>query len=173
MKIVVNDQIHLSEIRASDKAACVEHLQEKEIYDRTLRIPYPYTDKNFDDFMALVEKRTQEEGEAFGWAIRNSEDYFIGGLGFADLIVGHRAEIGYWLAKPYWGRGIMTAVVGSACQFAFERWRLVKITAYIFAGNTRSARVLEKCGFELEGCLRKHHQKDGRYVDAMVYARLK
>ena len=72
MKIVVNDQIHLSEIRASDKAACVEHLQEKEIYDRTLRIPYPYTDKNFDDFMALVEKRTQEEGEAFGWAIRRS-----------------------------------------------------------------------------------------------------
>jgi RimJ/RimL family protein N-acetyltransferase len=35
----------------------------------------------------------------------------ISGLGFDALTIGksHRAEIGYWLAKPYWGRGIMTA----------------------------------------------------------------
>ena len=52
MRIVVNDQIHLSEIQPSDKAACVEHFREKEIYDRTLRIPYPYTEKDFDEFMA-------------------------------------------------------------------------------------------------------------------------
>jgi [ribosomal protein S5]-alanine N-acetyltransferase len=67
----------------------------------------------------------------------------------------------------------MTAVVGAACRFAFEQYGLIKITAYIFAGNTGSARVLEKCGFQLEGYLRKHHFKDGRYVDSQLYALLK
>ena len=175
MRIVVNDQIHLSEIQPSDKWACVEHFREKEIYDRTLRIPYPYTEKDFDDFMAIVEKKRQEEGNTFGWAIRNREDYLIGGLGFDGLVPGksHRAEIGYWLAKPYWGKGIMTAVVAAACRFAFEQYGLIKISAHVFAGNTRSTRVLEKCGFQLEGYLRKHHFKEGRYVDAQLYALLK
>lgn len=49
MKIIVNQQIHLSEILASDEAACVEHLQEEEIYDRTLRIPYSYTAADFQE----------------------------------------------------------------------------------------------------------------------------
>src|SRR3984893_17872998 len=152
MRIVVNDQIHLSEIRASDRAACVEHFREKEIYDRTLRIPYPYTEKDFDDFMAMVEKRRQEQGDSFGWAIRNADEGLIGGLGFDGFLVGksHRAEIGYWLPKPYWGKGIMTAVVRAACRFAFDQYGLIKISACVFAGNRASARVLEKCGFEQE-----------------------
>src|SRR5262249_12487572 len=148
--IVVDDQIHLSQIQPLDKAACVEHFREKEIYDRTLRIPYPYTEKDFDEFMALIEKMRQEQGNTFGWAIRNGEDYLMGGLGFDRLVPGksHRAEIGYWLAKPYWGKGIMTAVVGAACRFAFEEYRVIKISAHVFAGSTRSARVLEKSGFQ-------------------------
>ena len=173
MKLVVNDQIHLSEIRASDKAACVEHFREKEIYDRTLRIPYPYTEKDFDDFMAMVEKRRQEQGDSFGWAVRDAGEHLIGGLGFDGLVKSHRAEIGYWLAKPYWGKGIMTAVVRAACRFAFDQYGLIKISACVFAGNTASARVLEKCGFEQEGYLRKHYLKDGRYLDGWLYALLK
>jgi RimJ/RimL family protein N-acetyltransferase len=175
MKLVVNNEIHLSEIQPSDKKACVEHLQEKEIYDRTLRIPHPYTEQDFDQFMELVKKKAAEQGEAFAWAIRKDDGHMIGGLGFDNLIPGksHRAEIGYWLAKPYWGRGITTAVVGAACAHVFSQYGLVKISAHVFAGNTRSARVLEKCGFELEGYLRKHHLKDGRYLDAQLYALLK
>lgn len=172
MNIVVNDQICLSEILASDKAAWVEHMQEKEIHDHTF-IPYPYTDKDFDDFLALVERRTQEQGEGHISAIRTHKGYLIGGLGFDGLILGHRADIAYWLAKPYWNQGIMTVAVQAACMFAFDRWSLVRITAAIFTGNTASARVLEKCGFQLEGLLRKHHLKEGRYIDANLYALLR
>jgi len=85
----------------------------------------------------------------------------------------HRAEIGYWLAKPYWGQGIMTAVVRTACAFAFAEFGLVKIMAQVFAGNGASAKVLEKCGFQQEGYLRKHYLKDGNYVDAKLFALLK
>jgi RimJ/RimL family protein N-acetyltransferase len=63
----------------------------------------------------------------------------------------------------------MTVAVGKACQFAFSEWGLAKITAHVFARNAASARVLEKCGFELEGYLKKHYLKDGEFLDAKPY----
>jgi RimJ/RimL family protein N-acetyltransferase len=64
----------------------------------------------------------------------------------------------------------MTAVVKKACAFAFSEWHVVKISAEVFAFNPASARVLEKCGFEQEGYLKKQHLKDGRWIDARLYA---
>jgi RimJ/RimL family protein N-acetyltransferase len=175
MDITVDERIHLSEFKSSDKAACVEHLKEKEIYDRTLRIPYPYSEADFETWLAIVEKTTQQQGRPVSWAIRDEDGLLIGGSGFDGFQVGksHRAEIGYWLAKPYWGRGIMTAVVRRLCEFGFSEFGLVKITANVFATNAASARVLEKCGFVQEGYLRKHYLKDGRCLDSRLFALLK
>jgi [ribosomal protein S5]-alanine N-acetyltransferase len=99
----------------------------------------------------------------------------IGVCGFSDCQLGksHRAEIGYWLAKPLWGQGIMTTVVQKACQLAFAEFGLVKITAQVSAMNPASARVLEKCGFAQEGYLKKQYLKDGQYLDARLFALLK
>jgi ribosomal-protein-alanine N-acetyltransferase len=85
----------------------------------------------------------------------------------------HRAEIGYWLAKPFWGRGIMTDVVQRLCQVGFEEFGLVKIIAYVNATNPASARVLEKCGFVQEGYLKKHFLKDGQLLDVRLFARFR
>jgi RimJ/RimL family protein N-acetyltransferase len=172
VRLIVNDCVHLSEFLHSDKAALVEHLKEKEIYDRTLRIPYPYTEADADKWFDLSSKTTQKQGQPVHWAIRNEEGLLIGGCGFDGFQIGesHRAEVGYWLAKPYWGQGIVTAVVNKVCDFAFAEWRLSKITAHVFAFNSASARVLEKCGFEQEGYLKKHYVKDGKLIDARLYA---
>ena len=175
MKISVNEHIQLSEFQPSDQVACVEHLREKEIYDRTLRIPYPYTEDDFQEWLKIVEKTTQEQGRSVLWAIRKEDGLLIGGCGFDGFQLGksHRAEIGYWLAKPFWCRGIMTAVVRRVSEFAFAEFGLVKITAHVFANNPASARVLEKCGFVQEGYLGKHYLKDGRYLDARLFALVK
>jgi ribosomal-protein-alanine N-acetyltransferase len=175
VKLTVNDHIHLSEIRSSDKAAYLEYLNEKEIYDRTLRIPYPYTEAEADEWLALVVKSTQQHGQAVNWAIRNEGDYLIGGIGFDGVAIGksHLAEIGYWLAKPYWGQGIMTAVVRKLCEFAFAEFVLLKIVAHVFADNASSAKVLKKCGFQQEGYLRKHYFKDGKWLDARLFSLVK
>src|SRR5688572_12798346 len=134
MEIRVNEHIHLSELRPSDQAACVEHFKEKEIYDRTLRIPYPYSEAEFQEWLKIVERATQQQGRPVHWAIRNDAGFLIGGIGLDGFQLGksYRAEVGYWLAKPCWGRGIMTAVVGKVCEFAFSEFALVKITAHVF-----------------------------------------
>jgi RimJ/RimL family protein N-acetyltransferase len=175
MNVVVSDQVHLSEFRASDKDALIAHLNDRDIYDRTLRIPFPYTDAAADEWLALVARITKQQRRPVHWAVRNADDALIGGCGFDGFQVGksHRAEVGYWLARPLWGRGVMTAVVRRVCRHAFEEFGLAKITAHVFSHNPASARVLEKCGFHEEGFLRKHFLKDGQYIDTRLFALLR
>src|SRR5207302_256494 len=126
MKFVVTDQVHLSEFRSTDKDALIAHLNDRDIYERTLRIPFPYTDASADEWLAQVAKSTRQQGRPVHWAIRTTDDALIGGCGFDGFQVGksHRAEVGYWLARPHWGRGIMTAVVQQVCRHAFEAFGL-------------------------------------------------
>jgi RimJ/RimL family protein N-acetyltransferase len=173
IRIQVNDRIHLSEIRPTDKADFVAYLDDKDIYNFTLRLPHPYTEADAEKFIEITAEATAKHGHPVRFAIRDESQNLIGGIGFDGLSSGHRAKIGYWLAKPLWGQGIMTDVVRSACAFAVGEWKLVRITAHVFAHNKASARVLEKNGFEFEGLLRKHHKKDGTFIDARLYALVK
>jgi RimJ/RimL family protein N-acetyltransferase len=169
-RIAVNERIHLSVIRPSDKGAFVEWLNEKEIFECTLRIPFPYTEDDAERFVGVVAEATARYGHPVQFAIREANEALIGACGFEGLVYGHRAEIGYWLAKPYWGRGIMTDVVHAMCDFGFAEWNLVRITAHVFDFNVASARVLEKNGFQFEGVLHKQHCKAGRFLDSRLYA---
>ena len=83
------------------------------------------------------------------------------------------AELGYWLAEDYWGRGIMTQAVRQICEEGFELWDdLVRVYAEPFAHNTASRRVLEKAGFTLEGVLRRSVFKRNEVHDSCMYALL-
>lgn len=83
------------------------------------------------------------------------------------------AELGYWLAEDFWGKGIMTEAVQRICEEGAGRWEdLLRIYAEPFAHNTASHRVLEKAGFQLEGILRHGVCKRGRVYDACMYALL-
>lgn len=82
-------------------------------------------------------------------------------------------ELGYWLAEPYWGQGIMTQVIRRTCADVFNRYDVVRIYAEPFAHNAASRRVLEKAGFHLEGVLERSVFKNGAFGDTCVYALLR
>jgi RimJ/RimL family protein N-acetyltransferase len=170
MHLPINEHYHLTEFRPTDKAACVQHLSDRDLYKRTLRIPCPYTEADFDDWLNIVAKAAKRHGEPVHFAVRASDDSLVGGCGFDGLTKGHRAEVGYWLARPLWGQGIMTSVIGRVREHAQASWKLVRITAHVFDFNLASARVLEKNGFVCEGHLRKHFLKDGQFIDSKLYA---
>ena len=83
------------------------------------------------------------------------------------------AELGYWLAKDFWNKGIMTEAVRQICQKGFEQWDIVRIYAELFARNAASRVVLEKNGFAMEGILRQSVSKEGQLLDSCIYALLK
>jgi len=170
--ISINEHITLSEITLNDVDTFLEFLNEKEIYINTLSIPFPYTKDNSEWFISFVKKNKKKNGRIVNWAIRNKEGKLIGVIGFDDGLDGHKAEIGYWLAKPYWGKGIMTAAVEKVCEIGFKEFGLSRITANVFEQNIASARVVEKCDFTLESaCLKNYYMKEGKIFNGKLYAK--
>ncbi len=81
------------------------------------------------------------------------------------------AELGYWLAEPFWGRGIMTRAVREMVSYGFATHPdVTRIFARPFSTNPASQRVLEKAGFTLEARLRDALYKNGAYMDELVFA---
>ena len=99
----------LDEIRLTDKEAFVTFFEEREIHENTLNIPFPYTEKDSEDWVKRKAKETKENGTPVVFAIRHRNGGLIGSVGFDGHHIGksHAAELGYWLAKPYWGQGII------------------------------------------------------------------
>lgn len=174
MLIDIGAGFQLTEFRPTDAGALIECLSVKDIYDTTLRIPWPYGISEAEGWLRIANELDPTIHAQVNWAIRNSSGVLIGGIGLTvDSISVHRAEIGYWLAKPFWGRGIMTQIVDAICLHAFQVLNFDKITASIFAHNMASARVLLKCGFQQEGYLHRHYRKEGKFIDARTFGRLR
>lgn len=115
-----------------------------------------------------------EENETFAFAI-TVDDKAIGSIGVFRQGNIHRqtAELGYYIAEEYWGRGIMTEAVKQICAYVFDKSDMIRIYAEPFAYNTASCRVLEKAGFQYEGTLRSNAVKNGKVIDMKMYSLLK
>ena len=175
LRINVREGIYLSRVKLADKPALVEHLRTREIHDTTLTIPYPYSRADADWWIKKRIEHTRKQGKESTFAIRDAGK-LIGVVGADNSEVGtaaHRAEIGYWLAKPYWGHGLTTDAVRAFVSYAFDKLQVLRLTAQVFEFNLASARVLEKNGFTLEGRLREHLCKEGRLIDVRFYGLLK
>ena len=132
--------------------------------------PFPYSPRDAEAFIAGVI----EANPVTIYAIATRSEA-IGSIG---LMLGkdvHRftAEMGYWLAEPYWGQGIMTEAVRFLAAWAFRELALHRISAQPYASNTASHRVLEKAGFTCEGTLRSSAFKDDKILDQLVYSQIK
>jgi ribosomal-protein-alanine N-acetyltransferase len=131
--------------------------------------PYPYCLRDAEVFVSHVI----EADPVTIFAIADKSEA-IGSIG---LMLGkdvHRftAEMGYWLAEPYWGKGIMTDAVQFLTTWAFRELKLHRLSAEPYATNTASHRVLEKAGFIREGVLRSSVFKDGKILDQFIYSQI-
>ena len=157
--------------RSEDAGALVKHANNRKVW-LNLRdaFPHPYTQADAAAFLELVAR--QDPTTFFAIA---TEQEAIGGIGISVNQDVHRltAEMGYWLAEPYWGRGIMSEAVARFTAYVFASFPLRRVYAEPYAGNTASCRVLEKAGFVLEGRLRSSAIKEGQILDQLLYARIR
>lgn len=94
-----------------------------------------------------------------------------GSIGIIN-IDGHKCEIGYWIRPEYSGKGVMTKVIAEVVDYAFNKLKLKRIFAPVLTHNKASAKILEKNGFLIEGVLKSFYFKDGKYIDALCYAKV-
>lgn len=158
--------------KLSDAADLAAALSNKKIQDN-LRdgLPYPYTKQDGEDFISAM--LAADENDTFAFAI-TVEDKAVGSIGVFRQENIHRqtAEMGYYIAEAYWGRGIMTEAVRQTCEYVFAKSDIMRLYAEPFAYNAASCRVLEKAGFQYEGTLRNNAVKNGRVLDMKMYALL-
>lgn len=153
---------------SSDKADLVHHANNRNVWrNLTHLFPHPYTAADADDWFALLSAMP----EPTHWAIE-VEGRSVGGIGIriGEGVFAKRADIGYWLGEPYWGRGIMTDATRAVVSYAMDRFDLCRLEASVFAWNPASMRVLEHCGFVREGVSRAGVFKDGHVIDEVDYA---
>lgn len=145
-------------------------LNNKKILDN-LRdgIPFPYTPEDAKEYITTMLTADDEMVYAFAITI---EDKAVGSIGIfrQTNIHSKTAELGYYIAEPYWGKGIGTSAVKQICDYIFQNTDIIRIFAEPFAHNTGSCRILEKCGFKYEGTLRKNAVKNGAVIDMKMYS---
>lgn len=133
----------------------------------TDKFPFPYTTEKGISFIEQANRMTPTNIFAIEY-----ESEAIGGIGIhpQEDIQRMNAELGYWLAEPFWGKGIISQAIAQMIDYSFQNFEINRIFARPFGTNDASQRVLEKNNFILEAKFEKTLIKNGELVDELVYA---
>ena len=153
----------------SDGPAVIRLAGERDIADTTLNIPHPYEDKMAETWIETLEPGYEADTSAtFAIVHRDNED-LIGAIGLKIDRPFNKAEMGYWIGKPYWNQGYATEAASAVIEFGFVELKLNRIGAQHLARNPSSGRVMEKIGLQQEGTARQATVKWGKYEDLRLY----
>ncbi|MFQ5738018.1 MAG: GNAT family N-acetyltransferase [Acidobacteriota bacterium] len=171
--VIKTERLILRPFKLSDSPQ-VQHLaSDKEIASTTLTIPHPYESGVAEDWIGTHAQRFQE-GKAAVFALERQEDgRLLGAIGLEISPVHSRAEMGYWIGKPFWNRGYCTEAAAEMLRFGFEVLALNRIQARHFTRNPPSGKVMRKIGMTHEAHLRESVKKWDRFEDLELYAILK
>ena len=144
-----------------------------EIARTTLAIPYPYPDGLAEEWIRSHKGRFAG-GASLDLAIElDSAQELVGAIGLRLEQEHRRAELGYWIGRPYWSQGYATEAAGMLVAYGFDDLGLERVYAYHFTNNPASGRVLEKTGMKREGLRRQHTFRDGVFLDSVLYGLLR
>jgi RimJ/RimL family protein N-acetyltransferase len=139
-------RLHLRPPVEQDAAAIISIAGDWEVARRLARVPHPYTDADVRFFLNQVVPNEPT------WAILYREtSRLVGIIGLAPAPDGRSAELGYYIARDHWGRGVATEAALAISRVGFETFGFLKLTSGYNADNPASGRVLAKLGFTIIG----------------------
>lgn len=172
--MLLTERLMLGKFDLEDAAELQRLADDREIADTTLSIPHPYT---MDHALAWIgnQRRESVRGRAANFAVRLLPGpSLIGSIGLRDLDPEHsQAELGFWIGRPWWGRGYATEAAREVVRFGFDELGLNRIYAHHMARNPAAGRVLRNVGMQHEGVLRERVRKWDVYEDVVLYAILR
>jgi len=170
---VHSDRILLRPFALEDSATVQRLAGEYEIADTTLSIPHPYEDGMAEHWISGQGEQFQAGTNAVFAIVEKTSLQLIGAVSLTidkDL---HKAELGYWIGRPYWNKGYATEAARSIVDYGFKQLRLKRIVARHFVRNPASGKVMLKVGMVHEGTLRKDAIKWGEYEDLCLFGLLR
>lgn len=154
--------------KKEDADALAEYANNYEIAKNLMNVfPHPYTKE--DGIKFIENNLKQNPVRVFAIEIDGKASGAIGIFPQYDIMC-KNAELGYWLAEPFWGKGIITTAIRQITEYGFKTWDINRIYARPFGHNIASQKALEKAGFRLEARLDKTFYKFGEFHDELIYA---
>lgn len=166
--LVDSPGITLRPVELSDIPVWYEYLSIPRVLEHT-----SWALNSADDLSTLVVScNCAESSSEIRFAIQAApEGPLVGTIGFHTISPENRtAEIAYDLHPSFWGRGIMSACCRAVVAWGMSERRYVRVQSTVLETNAASMRVLEKCGFSLEGRLRKYRMVRGKPCDFWLYS---
>lgn len=161
-------RLRLRPFRMDDAPAVAGLCADRRIADTTLSVPHPYDENDARAWIA-THREAWEAGRRADWAVTSSDgNTLVGAVGLILEPIHRRAELGYWIGVPHWGKGYATEAARAVVDFAFDGLGLHRVFATHFARNPASGRVMEKLGFRLEGRMPGHAWKWGKPEDLVM-----
>lgn len=164
---LITERLLLRPPQMSDAATIQALAGDWDIAKMTTNMPHPYEDGMAE---AFIESIAEHSDDHFSFAIiqRDSEQ-LIGMIGIHCKPQHRRAEIGYWVGKPYWGNGYASEAARQIVAFGFRELGLNRIYANYYIGNPASRRVMEKAGMTYEGMMRQHVSRLDKDNETHIY----
>jgi RimJ/RimL family protein N-acetyltransferase len=151
---IQTERLRLRAPEERDVAAVTQLAGDYAICSMTTRMPFPYAEEDARAFVRLTSQQDRRRDNAF--VIEHLEEGTVGCIGFHQP-ENARLELGYWIGRPYWGRGFATEATCAALAWARDAWRRTVVTAGHFADNDASGQVLIKSGFLYTGEIQHRH----------------
>jgi RimJ/RimL family protein N-acetyltransferase len=150
-------RLHLRSPVEQDADAIISIAGDWEVARRLARVPHPYTDADLRFFFNQV--LPNEPTWAISW---RQTSRLIGIMGLTPAPDGRSAELGYYIARNHWGRGVATEAALAITRAGFESFGYRKLTSGYHADNPASGRVLAKLGFTIIGTSRRPCLAEGK-----------
>lgn len=162
----------LNAFTLADAPAVREYAGDIAVARTTANIPHPYPEGAAEGWIGSHQQAFLEDRNLV-FAIRFPDGKLAGAINLAINRSHLHGELGYWIARPFWGRGIATEAARSVVAHGFTQLGLERIHARHLGNNPASGRVMEKAGLTKEGCQRRHFIKNGQFEDVLEYGILK
>ncbi|WP_199336950.1 GNAT family N-acetyltransferase [Oscillatoria sp. FACHB-1407] len=157
-----------------DDAPIVQQLAgDRDIAAMTLSIPHPYPLHVAEEWIKTHAARFEQGTEVNYAIVLQNQNRLCGAIGLGIDPVNRHAELGYWIGKPNWGKGICTEAGEAILQYGFEQLELHRIHSTHFACNPASGRVMQKIGMHQEGYRPQYFLKWGEFKDIVQYGIVK
>jgi ribosomal-protein-alanine N-acetyltransferase len=170
--VLETERLRLREPRRSDAERLLAAWRDEETMLYFGTEPLRTRREAMDEIQAFREQASS--GEGIRWIITERErDEYVGDIGFFNFAPEHgRAEIGFLLAKPVWGRGLMGEALAATLQYGFVSKDLHRVEALVDPRNAACLRVLERRGFRREGILRDYEFERDAFIDLVLLSML-
>lgn len=171
--ILNSERLSLRFFEMTDASAVFRLVRERDIAATTTNIPHPYLEGMAEEWIGTHQTKF-EDGELINFAITlTSTKELVGAIGLMVNRDFDSAELGYWIGKPYWGKGYCTEAARAVLHYSFNDLNLNRVYAFHYLINPASGKVMEKIGMKKEGIARQHIKKWGVYHDSVGYGILR